>query len=138
MEEYGEEIAYPTVEQICEVNRRMVKEEEFGGLFLEPDNLLNLGALEYILDAVQFSVHDVVIYPTLKEKAAAIAHSIISRHVFHDGNKRTGTHIAWAFLRANGREVLLDHSIVDLTVAIADSGAPLEALLRWLHEHQVS
>jgi len=138
MEEYGEEIVYPTVEQVCEVNRRMVKEEEFGGFFVEPDNLLNLGALEYILDAVQFSVHGVTIYPTLKEKAAAIAHSIISRHVFRDGNKRTGTHVAWAFLRANGKEVFLDESIVDLTVAIAESEASREALLQWLHEHQVS
>ncbi len=138
MEDYGKEIAYPTIEQICEVNRRMVKEEEFGGLFIEPDNLLNLNALEYILDAIQSSMHGIIIYPTLKEKAAAIAHHIISRHVFHDGNKRTGTHIAWAFLRANGREVFLDGSIVELTVAIAESEASPEVLLQWLHEHQVS
>lgn len=138
MEEYGKEIAYPTIDQICEANRRMIKEEEFGGLFVEPDNLLNLNALEYILDAVQFSMHGITIYPTLKEKAAAIAHSIISRHVFHDGNKRTGTHVAWAFLRANGKEVFLDESIIELTVAVAESEASPEALLQWLHEHQVS
>jgi death-on-curing protein len=138
MEGYGKEIAYPTIEQICEVNRRMVKEEEFGGLFVEPDNLLNLDALEYILDTIQFSMHGINIYPTLKEKAAAVAHHIISRHVFHDGNKRTGTHIAWEFLRANGREVFLDESIVELTVAIAKNEASRGILLQWLHEHQVS
>jgi hypothetical protein len=38
MEEAGREIAYPTVEQIREVNRRKV--EEFGGFFAPPDNLL--------------------------------------------------------------------------------------------------
>ena len=116
----------------------MIEQEEFGGLFVEPDNLLNLNALEYILDAIQFSMHGIIIYPTLKEKAAAIAHHIISKHVFHDGNKRTGTHIAWAFLRANGTEVFLDESIIELTVAIAKSEASHEALLQWLHEHQVS
>ena len=51
MEDSGREIVYPTVEQICEVNRRMI--EEFGGLFIPPNNMLNLGALEYILDAVK-------------------------------------------------------------------------------------
>ncbi|MFX1476046.1 MAG: type II toxin-antitoxin system death-on-curing family toxin [Promethearchaeota archaeon] len=138
MENSGEEIAYPTVGQICEINRRMIVEKEFGGLFVEPNNLLNLSALEYILEAIQFSMYGFTIYPTLKEKAAAISHHIISRHVFHDGNKRTGTHIAWEFLRANGKEVFLDESIVELTVAIAKSEVSHEALLQWLHEHQVT
>jgi death-on-curing protein len=138
MENSGQEIAYPTIEQICEVNRRMIEEEEFGGSFLEPDNLNNLNALEYILDAIQFSMYGITFYPTLKEKAAAIAHHIIARHVFHDGNKRTGAHIAWEFLRANGREVFLDQSIVELTIAIAKSEASQEVLLQWLHEHQIT
>lgn len=138
MENSGEEIAYPTIEQICEVNRRMIKEEEFGGSFVEPNNFLNSDALEYILDAIQFSVYGPAIYPTLKEKAAAVAHHIISRHVFHDGNKRTGTHIAWEFLRANKRDVSLDESIVELSVDIAKKEATEQDLLQWLHEHQIS
>ena len=138
MEDYGKEIVYPTIEQICEVNRRMIEEEEFGGLFVEPNNSANLNALEYILDTIQFSIYGITIYPSLKEKAAAIAHHIISRHVFYDGNKRTGTHIAWEFLRANAREIFLDESIVELTVAIAESKASQEVLLQWLHEHQIT
>ena len=47
MEEAGGGIVYPTLEQICEINRRMVS--EFGGLFVPPDNSLNRNALEYIL-----------------------------------------------------------------------------------------
>lgn len=138
MENSGNEIAYPTVAQICEINRRMIEEKEFGGLFIEPDNLLNLDALMYILDAIQSSIFGISVYPALKEKAAAITHHIISRHVFNDGNKRTGTHIAWEFLRSNGIEVFLDGSIVELTVAIAKNEATQEELLRWLHEHQNS
>ena len=80
MEEFGKEIAYPTIEQICEVNRRMI--EEFGGLFVPPNNLLNLDALEYILSAIKVTVYGREIYSTLKEKASAIAYYIISRHVF--------------------------------------------------------
>lgn len=133
MEDSSGEIAYPTVEQVCEVNRRMI--EEFGGLFVPPNNLLNLNALEYILDVVRSSVFDM--YPTFKEKAAALAHHIISRHVFNDGNKRTGSHIAWEFLRANGVNLFLEPSIVELTVAIAEKEAAQEQFLEWLHKHQV-
>jgi death-on-curing protein len=138
MEDYGKEIVCPTIEQICEVNRRMIEEEEFGGLLVEPNNLANLNALEYILDTIQFSIYGITIYPSLKEKAAAIAHHIISRHVFYDSNKRTGTHIAWEFLRANAREIFLDESIIELTVAIAESKASQEVLLQWLHEHKIT
>ena len=134
MENSGREIAYPTVEQICEINRRMI--QEFGGLFIPPDNLFNSNALEYVLDAIRSSIFGIDIYPTLKEKAAAIAHHIISRHVFRDGNKRTGTHVAWEFLRANGVRIHLDSSIVELTVAIASRDATQGELLQWLHEHQ--
>jgi len=132
MEDSGGEIVYPTVEQICEVNRRMY--EEFGGLFIPPNNVLNLDALEYILEVIKSSLFGM--YPTLKEKAAALAYHIISRHVFHDGNKRTGGHIAWEFLRANGINLSIEPSIVELTVAIAKKEATQEHLLQWLHEHQ--
>ena len=134
MEDAGGKVIYPTARQVCEVNRRMV--EEFGGLFVPPDNLLNLPALEYILDAVRFPIYNLNIHPTLKEKAAAIAHRIISRHVFQDGNKRTACHIAWEFLRSNGVRLHLDPSVVELAVAIANGAAGEGELLEWLRQHQ--
>ena len=134
MEEFGEDIAYPTIEQICQVNRRMIA--EFDGLFLPPNNLSNLHALEYILDAIKLSIYGYTIYPTLKEKASAIAYHIISRHVFWDGNKRTAIHIAWEFLNSNGKSILLDSSIEELSVAIAARKATQDELLKWMHNHQ--
>jgi len=110
--------------------------EEFGGLFIPPNNMLNLGALEYILDAVKSFVYGHTMYPSLKEKANAIAYQIISRHVFHDGNKRTAIHIAWEFLRSNGIPLVLNSSIVELSVAISAGESSQEELLEWLHEHQ--
>jgi death-on-curing protein len=75
-------------------------------------------------------------YPTLKQKANAIAYQIISRHVFHDGNKRTAIHIAWEFLRSNGTSLFLNSSIIELSVAISAGESSQEELLEWLHEHQ--
>lgn len=134
MEDFSGEVVYPTIEQICEVNRRMI--EEFDGFFLPPDNLNNLNALEYILAAITFPVYGHTLYPALKEKAAAIAHQIISRHVFQDGNKRTAVHVAWGFLRSNRIRVFLEPTIVQLTEAIARGDAGYDELLQWLHGHQ--
>ena len=134
MEDSGGQVVFPTLVQICQVNRRMI--DSFGGSFTQPDNLLNRGSLEYILIVVAFPIVGVEPYPTVKEKASAVAHRIISQHIFWDGNKRTGIHIAWEFLQANGIPVDLDDTIVDLAVAIAGGEAEYEDLLAWFHEHQ--
>lgn len=134
MENPGAEIAYPTAEQICEVNRRMIG--VFGGGFVPPVNLRNPDALEYALDAISASIYGSEIYGTLKEKAAALAYYIISRHVFFDGNKRTAAHVAWAFLRSNGIRLFLDQSIIELTESAAGGDANYNDFLEWLHNHQ--
>jgi death-on-curing protein len=134
MESLGGEVAYPTPEQIYEVNRRMI--ETYGGRFDPPHNLSNASALEYILEALCSSVFFVELYPTLKEKAAALAFHIITRHVFMDGNKRTGIHISWEFLHANGVEVVLDESIIGLAEDVARGTRDFHDLLGWLHDHQ--
>ncbi len=134
MESLGREIAYPTAEQIYEINRHMV--ERYGGYFDPPHNVSNASALDYILQAVSSPVFSSELYPTLKEKAAALAFHIITRHVFMDVNKRTGIHTAWEFLHANGVDVTLDESIVDLAEGMARGTRDFHDLLEWLHHHQ--
>jgi death-on-curing family protein len=41
-------------------------------------------------------------YPNMIEKAAALFHSLIANHCFHNGNKRTAVLALDAFLAANG------------------------------------
>jgi len=48
------------------------------------------------------------LYPTLVEKAAARAFSLIRNHPFVDGNKRIGHAAMATFLFLNGREVVAD------------------------------
>lgn len=57
----GQVVIYPTVEQICQVNRRMI--QEFGGVFVPPHNLLNRNTLEYVLAAVRYPVAGLGLYP---------------------------------------------------------------------------
>jgi death-on-curing protein len=41
-------------------------------------------------------------YPTILDKGAALFHSLIANHPFHDGNKRTAVTAFYAFLLGNG------------------------------------
>lgn len=134
MEDSSREIEYLDLDQVVSINRRMIT--DFGGLFLGHDNLLNKTALEYVIEAVQTSLYGIEIYPSLKEKACALSHHIISRHVFNDGNKRTAANVALEFLESNGITLKIDESIVDLTLDIADGKVNEQGLLDWLHSHQ--
>jgi death-on-curing protein len=93
--------------------------------------------LDYILDAIQgasFGGFDR--YPTIFDKAAAVGYHIITRHVFPDGNKRTGTQVCYIILRANGYEMALEpiDEVEDFILRVADStqGIDLEAFTDWI------
>jgi death-on-curing protein len=136
MERAGGEIKYPTFDQICDVNRRMI--EQSGGIHIPPNNLRNRNSLEYILDAIKYEIFGDQLFLTLEEKAAALAYGIIRSHVFVDGNKRTALHIAWEFLASNGVEVdLHDESIINLVVRVAEGNSDREELTRWFETHKL-
>jgi death-on-curing protein len=126
------EIAYLSAQQICEINRRMCL--EFGGLWEPPDNLRVSGALDFTLEQMQGSVFGKTLAPTLIDKAAALGHSIIARHIFNDANKRTGLQAVWEFLGANGITLNLDSSAEDIALRVADGSAGFDDLRRWIEE----
>lgn len=137
MDYFGTDVVYLTFDQICDVNREMI-EKMGGGHFVSPQNLFNPGSLNFILDEVIDPDLDVLNHHALKEIAAKISHQVISRHVFNDGNKRTGTHIAFEFLRANRVPAFLDSSIIEITLSIASGDASIDDLYNWLLDHQES
>lgn len=48
-------------------------------------------------------------YKTISEKAAALFHSLIANHPFHNGNKRTAALALDLFLQANGWFLMIGH-----------------------------
>ncbi len=133
MEEISSEVVYPTIEQIVDVNRRMI--EKSGGSFTLPNNFRNVDSLFYILTAIAYPIYGKYLFNSLIEKAAGIAYEIIVSHVFLDGNKRTGIHIAWEFLKVNGVEINLDASCEELAINIANNVATRDDLVKWLNDH---
>ncbi len=112
------------------INRRMI--EEYGGFSAGEDNLLNPGSLDYVLEAIQGSLFSVDAYPTLIEKAAALACCIIGSHVFHNGNKRTGMEACRMLLDLNGHTMRIDEEVKAVATQIAVGEFSFPELARWL------
>ena len=66
-------------------------------------------------------------YPTLEEKAAHLLYFITKNHSFYDGNKRIAATMFLYFLDkndalfSNGEKIIDDHTLVALTIMIAES-----------------
>jgi death-on-curing family protein len=67
------------------------------------------------------------IYPSLEEKAANLLYFVTKNHSFADGNKRIAAAIFLYFLDKNGilfmngEKLIEDHTLVALTIMIAES-----------------
>lgn len=67
------------------------------------------------------------IYPTLEEKAAHLLYFVTKNHSFYDGNKRIAAAMFLYFLDKNerlfadGKKLIDDHTLVALTIMIAES-----------------
>ncbi|MDK1082236.1 MAG: type II toxin-antitoxin system death-on-curing family toxin [Anaerolineae bacterium] len=134
MEELSSKIDFPTIEQIVKINRQMI--ELSGGNFTEPENFRNRNSLEYILSAIAYPISGRDLFPSIEEKSAALGYEIMRVHVFTDGNKRTGSHVAWAFLKANNINIEIDASIEDLAVNMAAGSASRKDFVEWLYNHK--
>lgn len=66
-------------------------------------------------------------YPFLEEKAANLLYFVTKNHSFFDGNKRIAATMFLYFLDKNGvlfldgRKLIDDHTLVALTIMIAES-----------------
>ena len=67
--------------------------------------LRDLGALQSAVAQPEMTFSGVELYPTLGEKAAALAFSLVMNHPFVDGNKRVGHAAMETFLVLNGHEL---------------------------------
>lgn len=75
-------------------------------------------------------------FPTPLDKAAAITESIIQRHPFVDGNKRTGVTAGAYLLSTFGYEVeSTQQGLEDLGVDLANGEMTSESVSRWFEKH---
>jgi len=108
----------------------------FGGIYRHKNrNLLNPGAPKYILEAIKLPIFGINLYPTVVDKAAAIGWTIINKHVFNDGTKRTGIEACRLFLEINGHNLKLDSSAIGLAKGIAEKRISFDQFRKWILEN---
>jgi len=111
-------LKFPNREDIVNLNIRHVRET--GGNWNAPENMVNPGSLEWVLEAIRYPLFGVDLYPSIGHKAAILAWTIIDGHVFLDGCKRTGISSMEIFLITNGYRLdALGNEIRDTALKIA-------------------
>jgi len=129
------------------MNRKTV--EAHGGNFVPPSNFLKEDSLDYLIEAATAEMFGKKLYPEITDVAALYMHSIISNHIFQDGNKRTGLLSALTFLNLNGfqlnkksglesliNEIELDF-VYDFTLKVAEGKVNLEECKSWFEKNVI-
>lgn len=123
---------YLRLRELLQLYHRIM--EQSGGSM----GIRNLGALESALAQPRMTFGGEDLYPSVVEKAAALAFSLIQNHPFVDGNKRTGHAAMETFLLLNEHEIKApsdEQEKVLLQVAAGELGR--EEFTAWLRSHVV-
>jgi len=123
---------YLELTEVLELHRRLI--EQSGGLL----GVRDLGQVESALAQPQMTFEGQELNPTVADKAAALAFSLIQNHPFVDGNKRVGHAVMETFLVCNGFEInatVDEQEAVILKVAAGQMGR--EPFTEWLQQRIV-
>ena len=78
-------------------------------------------------------------YPTIDEKAAAVACGLIQNHGFVDGNKRIGVAVMRLILLQNGISIRYTQTeLVSLAIAVATGKADIVNVVTWIQERKTA
>lgn len=110
------EVEYLNVEDLLGLVRR-----------LDAGPVRDLGLLDAVAVRPRSSAFGEDAYPTLRLKAAALLHSIVTNHALVDGNKRLGWLATTVFLDINGETVeVVDDDAFQLVLAVAEGRLDVE------------
>lgn len=123
---------YLTLGEVLAVYQQIM--EQSGGRL----GIRDLAALESALAQPRMTFGGGELYPSIAEKAAALAFSIIQNHPFVDGNKRMGHAAMEIFLILNGFEIEAETSEQEATIfQVASGEIGRENFTIWLRNHAV-
>jgi len=123
-------IRYLTLVEVLSLHRQII--EQSGGAL----GVRDLGALESALAQPRMTFGGEDLYPTLVDKAAAVAFSIVMNHPFVDSNKRTGHAAMETFLVLNGMEISASVDEQEQVIlALASGNSERESFVEWLKKH---
>jgi death-on-curing protein len=121
---------YVTLGEVLELYRRII--QQTGGA----SGVRSLAALESAVAQPRMTFEGKDLYPTIEDKAAALAFFIIQNHPFVDGNKRCGHAAMETFLVLNGKEIEAPVEEVEkIVLEMASRKFSLKSFTDWLARH---
>jgi death-on-curing protein len=125
-----EEMRILTLSEVLQLQRMLL--EQSGGI----PGLRDQDGLQSALAQPEMSFGGEDLYPSLPEKAAALAFSLVKNHPFLDGNKRIGHAAMEVFLLLNGHEIAASCDEQEaLIMRLAASKLDRDELTEWLQAH---
>lgn len=121
---------YLTVSELIYINGRVLNDENIltGKQKIREIELLDAAAARPAASAFGADA-----YPTLREKAAVLFHSIARNHPFRDGNKRTATVALIFMLDVNGQRVVWQPgAALKVILDVAEGRSDHRHLAGWL------
>lgn len=108
--------------------------EKFGGA----NGIRDTGSLESALSRPFQTFGGNELYPSIFEKAAAIAESLIMNHPFIDGNKRTGYLLMEALLRYDSYKITApDNDLYNFIINISTGSISFAEIVEWLKDNTI-
>jgi death-on-curing protein len=123
---------YLDIDDVLEIHENVVRQS--GGAA----DLRDRGGLESAVAQPRMTFGGEDLYPTLVEKAAALAYSLAMNHPFVDGNKRIAHAAMATMLDVNGHKVVAPVDEQEATfLALAAGSLSREEFTDWLARHVV-
>lgn len=120
-----------TVEDVVWIHSAAIA--RYGGA----SGIRDAGSLEAAVARPRTSFAGEEMFPSPFAKAAALMESVIQRHPFVDGNKRTGMASAVYLLRTHGFRLTgaPNAQLVELALDVASHRMDTDELVRWFEDH---
>lgn len=139
------QIAFLNVADVEDVHFALAKDFQQSKDPIFPAGVRDMNLLESAVERPRTSLGSTCKYPSVEMAGAALLHSLVLNHAFHNGNKRTGLVSILVFLdRNNFLLTCTDKELFQLVLRLADHGLTesrgtwqaddeVMVLSRWLH-----
>ncbi len=142
-------ISHLTPNDIVEIHDLLVEKCRQSEDPIDPPGVRDQGLLESAAHRPKTALGRTNKYPTAAMAGAALLHSIVLNHAFHNGNKRTALVATLGFAGRNGYRIdATEEELYDLLLKVASSGTQNDAgetvrdsdaevlcIAKWLHGH---
>ncbi len=123
-------IRYLTLSEMLYINGQVLQDEK---LLRGEQQIREIERLDAAVARPAASAFGADAYPTLREKAAVLFHSVTRNHPFKDGNKRTATVALLFMLRVNGQRITWDPpEALDVILDVAEGRTDYPRFAGWL------